>query len=159
MLDIHPAHHAASTWRDFFIHITTIVLGLLIAIGLEQTVEWMHHRHQLHQLEADLHTEGIRNLHIALDNIHGSELRRDADAIVAARHEVDAGRGGEDVTDAAHASRMADQWLRARSEKTKHARHPGRGLAGTTAAAGVTAIHRGSNSIAGTTISSSTIIT
>src|ERR1017187_10104742 len=36
MLDIHPAHHAASTWRDFFIHIATIVLGLLIAIGLEQ---------------------------------------------------------------------------------------------------------------------------
>jgi hypothetical protein len=21
MLDIHPAHHAATTWRDFFIHI------------------------------------------------------------------------------------------------------------------------------------------
>ena len=39
MLDVHPAHHAASTWRDFFIHIITIVIGLLIAIGLEQTVE------------------------------------------------------------------------------------------------------------------------
>lgn len=39
MLDVHPAHHAASTWRDFFIHIVTIVIGLLIAIGLEQTVE------------------------------------------------------------------------------------------------------------------------
>ena len=36
MLDVHPAHHAASTWRDFFIHIATIVLGLLIAIGLER---------------------------------------------------------------------------------------------------------------------------
>jgi len=80
MLDVHPPHHAANTWRDFLIHIATIVLGLLIAIGLEQTVEWMHHRHQLHQLEADLHTEGIRNLHIALDNIHGSELRRQSDA-------------------------------------------------------------------------------
>jgi len=80
MLDIHPAHHAATTWRDFFIHIVTIVLGLLIAIGLEQTVEYIHHRHQLHQLEADLRAEGIRNLHIALDNIHGSELRRQSDA-------------------------------------------------------------------------------
>jgi hypothetical protein len=47
MLDVHPAHHAASTWRDFFIHIATIVLGLLIAVGLEQTVEYIHHRHQL----------------------------------------------------------------------------------------------------------------
>jgi hypothetical protein len=80
MLDVHPPHHAASTWRDFFIHIATIVLGLLIAVGLEQTVEWMHHRHQLHQLETDLHTEGIRNLHIAVDNIQGSELRRQSDA-------------------------------------------------------------------------------
>jgi hypothetical protein len=39
MLDVHPPHHAASTWRDFFIHIATIVIGLLIAIGLEQTVD------------------------------------------------------------------------------------------------------------------------
>ena len=80
MLDVHPAHHAASTWRDFFIHIATIVLGLLIAVGLEQTVEYIHHRHQLQQLEADLHTEGIRNLHIALDNIRTSEQRRQTDA-------------------------------------------------------------------------------
>ncbi len=44
MLDVHPAHHAAQSWRDFFIHIATIVIGLLIAIGLEQTVEYVHHR-------------------------------------------------------------------------------------------------------------------
>jgi len=47
MLEIHPAHHAATTWRDFFIHIATIVLGLLIAIGLEQTVERIHKHYQL----------------------------------------------------------------------------------------------------------------
>jgi hypothetical protein len=39
MLDVHPAHHAASSWKEFLIHIATIVLGLLIAIALEQTVE------------------------------------------------------------------------------------------------------------------------
>jgi hypothetical protein len=48
MLDVHPPHHAASTWRDFFIHIATIVIGLLIAIGLKQAVEYFHHRHQAH---------------------------------------------------------------------------------------------------------------
>jgi hypothetical protein len=42
MLDVHPALHATTTWR-FFIHIATIVIGLLIAIGLEQTVELIHH--------------------------------------------------------------------------------------------------------------------
>jgi len=57
MLDVHPPEHAATTWRDFFIHIATIVLGLLIAIGLEQTVEFFHHRHQAHQLRADLRAE------------------------------------------------------------------------------------------------------
>jgi hypothetical protein len=80
MLDVHPPHHAASTWRDFFIHIITIVIGLLIAIGLEQTVEYFHHRHQRHQLEEDLHAEGLRNLHVALDNIRVSEQRRQSDS-------------------------------------------------------------------------------
>jgi hypothetical protein len=50
MLDVHPAHHAAQTWRDFFIHIATIVLGLIIAVSLEQTVEAIHHHHQRAEL-------------------------------------------------------------------------------------------------------------
>ncbi len=61
MLDVHPAHHAASTWRDFFIHIATIVLGLLIAVGLEQTVEFFHHRHQVHQIADALREESLEN--------------------------------------------------------------------------------------------------
>ena len=64
MLDVHPAHHAATTWRDFFIHIATIVIGLLIAIGLEQTVEAIHHHHQRHQLQEDLHNEAEQNLQV-----------------------------------------------------------------------------------------------
>jgi hypothetical protein len=57
MLDVHPPHNPAHTWRDFLIHIATIVIGLLIAIGLEQTVEFFHHRHQLHESRAAIHTE------------------------------------------------------------------------------------------------------
>jgi hypothetical protein len=64
MLDVHPPHHAADTWRDFLIHIATIVLGLLIAIGLEQTVELLHHRHQRHQLQEDLRNEAEQNLQV-----------------------------------------------------------------------------------------------
>jgi hypothetical protein len=64
MLDVHPPHHAAGTWRDFLIHIATIVLGLLIAIGLEQTVELLHHRHQRHQLQEDLRNEAEQNLQV-----------------------------------------------------------------------------------------------
>ena len=45
MLDVHPPQ-STHTWRDFFIHIATICIGLLIAIGLEQSVEFFHHRHE-----------------------------------------------------------------------------------------------------------------
>jgi len=64
MIDIHPPHHAATTSRDFFIHIATIVIGLLIAVALEQTVEFIHHRHQRHQLQEDLHNEAEQNLQV-----------------------------------------------------------------------------------------------
>jgi hypothetical protein len=57
MLDVHPPHEAAHTWKDFFIHIATIVVGLIIAVGLEQTVEFFHHRHQLHEAREAIHTE------------------------------------------------------------------------------------------------------
>jgi hypothetical protein len=46
MLDVHAPHERTHSWSDFFIHIATIVIGLLIAVGLEQTVEYFHHRHQ-----------------------------------------------------------------------------------------------------------------
>ena len=62
MLDVHPAHHAATTWRDFFIHIATIVLGLLIAIGLEQTVEYFHHRIEVKETREALAREREENL-------------------------------------------------------------------------------------------------
>jgi hypothetical protein len=57
MLDVHPPEHAAHTWRDFFIHIATIVIGLLIAIGLEQSVEYLHHRHLLAETRESLRFE------------------------------------------------------------------------------------------------------
>jgi hypothetical protein len=64
MLDVHPPHHAANTWRDFFIHIATIVVGLCIAVGIEQTVEYIHHRHQLKEARLALAEEKQANLAI-----------------------------------------------------------------------------------------------
>ncbi len=69
MLDVHPPHNSAHTWPDFFIHIATIVIGLLIAIGLEQSVELIHHRHQRHQLEQALEAESHRNLGLLQQDI------------------------------------------------------------------------------------------
>jgi hypothetical protein len=61
VLDVHPPHHAASTWRDFFIHIATIVIGLLIAVGLEQMVEYIHHRRELAETRTLLREEREAN--------------------------------------------------------------------------------------------------
>ena len=57
MLDVHAPHDAVRTWKDFFIHIAAIAVGLLIAIGLEQTVEYFHHRHQVEEIRRSLAEE------------------------------------------------------------------------------------------------------
>jgi hypothetical protein len=77
MLDVHPPHHSPNTWRDFFIHIATIVIGLLIAIGLEQTVEWLAHRHERSELIENMHVQAERNLPILQEDMHGVEIHLD----------------------------------------------------------------------------------
>lgn len=61
MLDVHAPHHALHAWRDFFVHLATISLGLLIALGLEATVEWLHHRHQVAETREALQHEREQN--------------------------------------------------------------------------------------------------
>ena len=54
-MDIHKPH-AAKTWKEFFIELGTVVLGILIALSLEQAVEnWREHR----QYESD--REAVRS--------------------------------------------------------------------------------------------------
>jgi hypothetical protein len=66
MLDVHPPHHSAHTWRDFFIHIATIVVGLLIAVGLEQLVEHIHQHYELRETREALDREYAGNqAHVA----------------------------------------------------------------------------------------------
>jgi hypothetical protein len=77
MLDVHPPHQAAHTWRDFFIHIATICIGLLIAIGLEQCVEALHHHHQREDLERQMHVESEQNLDLVGAQIRFAAQRRD----------------------------------------------------------------------------------
>jgi hypothetical protein len=57
VLDVHPPTEPVHGWRDFFIHLITITIGLGIALSLEGCVEWQHHRHLVHEAEASLQTE------------------------------------------------------------------------------------------------------
>src|ERR1700733_10244279 len=68
VIDVHPPHEPIHGWRDFFIHLTTITIGLLIALSLEGCVEWQHHRHLVHEAEASLRTE-IQNNESGLANV------------------------------------------------------------------------------------------
>jgi hypothetical protein len=62
MLDVHAPHQTVHTWKDFWVHLATISIGLLIAIGLEQSVEAIHRLHERHRLEQDLQLEAKKNL-------------------------------------------------------------------------------------------------
>ncbi|HEY4009711.1 MAG TPA: hypothetical protein VGM11_06135 [Acidobacteriaceae bacterium] len=62
MIDVHAPHESTHTWADFFIHIATIAVGLLLAIGLEQTVEAIHHLHQVRETREALHNERFENI-------------------------------------------------------------------------------------------------
>jgi hypothetical protein len=73
MLDVHSPHEVVHTWKDFFIHIATIVVGLLIAIGLEQAVEYFHHRHQASEMAEMLREESSKNRDVAKFDIERAE--------------------------------------------------------------------------------------
>ena len=73
-------------WRDFLLHLFTITIGLLIALGLEGCVEWQHHRHLVHEAEASLHAEiesNAKGLPGALAGLHKNqaELKRDVEVL------------------------------------------------------------------------------
>jgi hypothetical protein len=62
LIDVHPPHHALNGWREFMLHMLTIVLGLLIAIGLEQSVEYFHHQHELREFREGLRQDCEKSL-------------------------------------------------------------------------------------------------
>lgn len=73
MLDIHPPHSPMHGIRDFLLHLFTITVGLLIALGLEGCVERTHHRHLVHEAEASLRIEiqdNAKAISGALDDLH-----------------------------------------------------------------------------------------
>jgi hypothetical protein len=57
MLDVHAPHEPIHTWKGFFIHIATICVGLLIAVGLEQSVEAVHRSYERKHLRESLQHE------------------------------------------------------------------------------------------------------
>jgi hypothetical protein len=56
-LDVHAPHHSISGWKDFLVHLVTITVGLMIAVGIEGCVE-LHREHSLvKEARTTLHDE------------------------------------------------------------------------------------------------------
>jgi hypothetical protein len=68
MLDVHPIHAPVRGWRDFFVHIATIVVGLCIAVAIQQTVEFFHNRNQLAETRQALRLEREGNYKTLAEN-------------------------------------------------------------------------------------------
>src|SRR5262249_22797978 len=43
-MEIHAPHGQVQSLRDVTVHLAIVTVGILIALGLEQGVEWYHHR-------------------------------------------------------------------------------------------------------------------
>jgi len=61
MLDVHPVHGAVTGWRDFFVHIVIIAIGLCLAISLEETVKFIHNRFEIAETRRALRQEREEN--------------------------------------------------------------------------------------------------
>src|SRR5579863_3673394 len=62
MLDVHAPHSKLHGSKDFFIHLFTITIGLLIATQIEACVEWRHHVHLAEEARESLRVEIQQNL-------------------------------------------------------------------------------------------------
>jgi hypothetical protein len=56
-MEIHHPGKPIHNKKDFIIHMLTVVLGILIALGFEAIVQWGHHRALVREARANLATE------------------------------------------------------------------------------------------------------
>jgi hypothetical protein len=75
-MDVHPAHHAPRTWRDFLLHLVTITIGLFIALTLQAGVESLHHRHLVREARDNLRREIQINREHYAENVQTLEKNR-----------------------------------------------------------------------------------
>jgi len=75
MLDVEPPETPIHGTRDFFVHLFTITVGLLIALALEGSVGAMEHHHLRLEAEANLRQE-IRDNGNLVDQIEAGRVQQ-----------------------------------------------------------------------------------
>jgi hypothetical protein len=69
MLDVHAPHGEIGGWRGFATHIAVVAIGILLALGSEQGVEYINHAFQRAKLEAQMRETFQSNLTRADSNV------------------------------------------------------------------------------------------
>jgi hypothetical protein len=85
VLDVHPPTEPVHGWRDFFIHLVTITIGLMIALSLEGLVEWRHHKALVHEAQASLQVEidaNARETQKALNDVDAGQKQLAEDVVI-----------------------------------------------------------------------------
>jgi uncharacterized protein (DUF1501 family) len=70
MIDVHAPHERIHGYKDFLLHLLTITVGLLIALGLEGCVERWHNHELRLQAEASIRQE-VRDNSDEMKQLHG----------------------------------------------------------------------------------------
>jgi hypothetical protein len=74
-MEIHTPDAPVHSFRDFVVHLLMISLGVLIALGAEAMVEFLHHRHVVEQAQVNLTAEMRENKATLDDNL--PKLKKD----------------------------------------------------------------------------------
>jgi hypothetical protein len=94
-MEIHPPHGPIHTKKDFFIHLLTIVIGILIALGLDAAITWGHQRTLVREARVNLASEIGHNketIDNALKELPGR--KKGLETIIYAMRDMEAGKPG-----------------------------------------------------------------
>jgi hypothetical protein len=80
MLDVHPPHEKMHGFKDFLLHLLTITIGLLIALGLEGCVEHWKQRELKKDADTKLRQE-IRDNAKEIASVHNANATEQANLI------------------------------------------------------------------------------
>jgi hypothetical protein len=84
-------HEPPLTWKGFFVHIATIVVGLFIAVCIDKAVEAVHHHFERSELEAQMRQVFLDDLESDNRALHELRFGRDflADLLVAINSRIE----------------------------------------------------------------------
>jgi ribosomal protein L9 len=98
MLEVHPPQKHIHGVAEFFLHLFTITVGLLIALALENAAGAAHHRHQREQAETTIRQEmGENREHLAEAS---AAIKSEMDSMAAMLGYLEARSKGQDASTA-----------------------------------------------------------